>query len=299
MSEMIKDKTLEHISPKTKIITSTLIWGTVGIFVKKINLGSMEVAFFRSFIGSMFLLCIAILKKETMDIDREVLRKNALALSISGLIIGLNWAALFQAIKYTTVSNATLSYYFAPIFMLIFSAILFKEKMNLKNIICILIALMGLFMLLKSGNNKNLDNYNHVRGITFGLIGALLYAIIITLNRFIKGLSPIQVTLSQLLISSIVLLPIVLYGGIGGLKGVGINRWILVLIIGIVHTGFAYLIFFPSLKHVKAQTIAIVSYLDPITAIFLSSILLKESMTIIQVLGGILILFSTYLNERE
>ncbi len=296
---MIRDRIPESISPKTKIITSTLIWGTVGIFVKKINLGSMEVAFFRSFIGSLFLLCIAILKRETMDIDREALKKNLLALSISGLILGLNWAALFQAIKYTTVSNATLSYYFAPIFMLIFSSILFKEKMTLKNIICILIALTGLFMLLKSGDNRDVGDYDHVKGIIFGLIGALLYAIIITLNRFIRGLPPIQVTLSQLLISSIVLLPIVIYGGIGGLRGVGINKWILVLLIGIIHTGFAYLIFFPSLKDVKAQTIAMVSYLDPITAIFLSSILLKESMTAIQILGGILILFSTYLNERE
>lgn len=296
---MIRDRIPESISPKTKIITSTLIWGTVGIFVKKINLGSMEVAFFRSFIGSLFLLCIAILKRETMDIDREALKKNLLALSISGLILGLNWAALFQAIKYTTVSNATLSYYFAPIFMLIFSSILFKEKMTLKNIICILIALTGLFMLLKSGDNRDVGDYDHVKGIIFGLIGALLYAIIITLNRFIRGLPPIQVTLSQLLISSIVLLPIVIYGGIGGLIGVGINKWILVLLIGIIHTGFAYLIFFPSLKDVKAQTIAMVSYLDPITAIFLSSILLKESMTAIQILGGILILFSTYLNERE
>lgn len=284
-------------SPKSKIIGAMLIWGTIGLFVKNINLSSIEIAFFRASIGSVVLLFIAILNKEI--IDKKVLKQNILVLSLSGIALGINWAALFQAIKYTTISNATLSYYFAPIFMILFSAIIFKEKMSIKNIICMLVALIGLFMILKSGEDKSLNNYNHTKGILFGLCGAVLYAIIVMLNKFIKDLSPIKITLSQLFISTIVLLPIVLRGGVENLKSMDINTWILIVILGVIHTGFAYLLYFPSLKDVKAQAIAIISYLDPISAIFISAIFLKEPMTTTQLLGGVFILSSAYINEKR
>lgn len=287
----------KYISSKFKIIMAMLIWGTIGIFVKNINLSSIEIAFFRAFIGSVVLLLIAILNKEI--INKEVLKQNAVVLSLSGIALGINWATLFQAMKYTTISNATLSYYFAPIFMIVFSAIIFKEKMSIKSVICMLVALMGLFLILKSGDDKSLDSYNHTKGIIFGLCGAVLYAIIVILNKFIKDLSPIQITLSQLFISTVVLLPIVLRGGMGSLKGIDINTWTLIVILGIIHTGFAYLLYFPSLKDVKAQSVAIISYLDPISAILISAIFLKEPMTTMQLIGGVLILSSAYINEKK
>lgn len=288
---------MTYISSKSKIIIAMLIWGTIGIFIRGINLSSIEIAFFRAFIGSLVLLLIAIVNKEI--IDKKLLKQNAVVLSLSGIALGINWAALFQAMKYTTISNATLSYYFAPIFMIIFSAIIFKEKMSMKNIICMIVALLGLFMILKSGDDKSLNNYNHTKGIMLGLFGAVLYAIIVMLNKFIKHLSPIQITLSQLLISTIVLLPIVFRGGMGNIKGIDINTWILIITLGIIHTGFAYLLYFPSLKDVKAQSVAIISYLDPISAILISAIFLKEPMTTMQIFGGVLILSSAYINEKR
>lgn len=287
----------KYISSKSKIIIAMLIWGTIGIFVKNISLTSIEIAFFRASIGSIVLLFIALLNKEI--IDKKVLRENAIVLILSGIALGINWTMLFQAMKYTSISNATLSYYFAPMFMIVFSAIILKEKINIKNIACMLVALLGLFMILKSGDVDNINNYNHTKGILFGLLGAVIYAIIVILNKFIKGLSPIQITLSQLSISTIVLLPIVLRNGIENFKDLHINTWFLIITLGIIHTGFAYLLYFPSLKDVEAKNVAIISYLDPITAIFISAIFLKEHMTSIQMLGGVLILSSAYINEKR
>lgn len=286
----------KHISSKSKIIIAMLIWGTIGIFVKNINLTSIEIAFFRASIGSIVLLFVAILNKEI--IDKKLLKENAFLLILSGIALGINWTMLFQAMKYTSISNATLSYYFAPIFMVLFSAIVLKEKISMKNISCMMLALLGLFMLLKAGESDSINNYNHTRGIIFGLLGAILYAIIVILNKFIKGLSPIQITLSQLAISTIVLLPIVARNGIENLKNLSVNVWFLIIILGAIHTGFAYLLYFPSLKDVEAKAIAIISYIDPITAIIISAIVLKEPMTSIQMLGGVLILSSAYINEK-
>lgn len=292
-----KEKVVGNIiSPRNKIIMAMLIWGTIGLFVRGIELGSIEIAFFRALIGSGFLLIISLLKRD--KIDREILKENLLILSISGLSLGMNWFTLFQAMKYTTISNAVLSYYFAPVFIVLLSAIVLKEKIGIKNVICLLGAVLGLFLILKSGNEESIHAYNHTKGVLYGLAGAVIYAVIVLLNKHIRGLSGFQATMIQLSIAAIVLAPIVIIQNSIEFNSIDIKTWFLILIVGVIHTGIAYLLYFPSIKDVPGQTIAILSYLDPITAIVASFIFLKESMGVFQILGGILILLTSYINER-
>lgn len=284
------------INPRIKIIIAMLIWGTIGLFVRGIELGSIEIAFFRAVIGSGFLLIISLLKKD--KVDKDLLKANILILSISGLLLGLNWITLFQAMKYTTISNAVLSYYFAPVFIVLLSSIVLKEKMNLKSIICLLGAVAGLFLILKSGNEESVQAYDHIKGVSYGLAGAVVYAIIVLFNKYIKGLSGFQATMIQLSIATLVLIPMVLSQGTINFGAINIKTWILILVLGVVHTGIAYLLYFTSIKDVKSQTIAILSYLDPIFAIFISFLFLGESMGVSQILGGILILSTAYISEK-
>ena len=288
---------MEKIDPKLKIILAMVTWGTLGLFVRNIPLNSIEISFFRAFIGSLFLTIIIVVNRET--INWKLLRENFLLLSLSGIALGINWAALFQAMKYTTISNATLSYYFAPIFIVVLTVIILKEKVTLKNFACIFVSILGLYLILKSGENGSNSGYNHLKGVAFGLLGAAFYAIVVILNKFVKKLSSLEVTISQLVISAIVLLPIVFKGGISSIKILDTKAWIFILILGVVHTGIAYLFYFPSIKDVKSQTIAIVSYLDPITAIIVSAIFLNEPMSGMQIVGGSLILISAYINEKQ
>ena len=288
---------MEKIDPKLKIILAMVTWGTLGLFVRNIPLNSIEISFFRAFIGSLFLTIIIFINRET--INWKLLKENFLLLSLSGIALGINWAALFQAMKYTTISNATLSYYFAPIFIVVLTVIILKEKVTLKNFACIFVSILGLYLILKSGENGSNSGYNHLKGVAFGLLGAAFYAIVVILNKFVKKLSSLEVTISQLVISAIVLLPIVFKGGISSIKILDTKAWIFILILGVVHTGIAYLFYFPSIKDVKSQTIAIVSYLDPITAIIVSAIFLNEPMSGMQIVGGSLILISAYINEKQ
>lgn len=288
---------IKAINPKLKIILAMVIWGTIGIFVREIELSSIEIAFFRASIGSGFLIFISLIKKE--KIDKEVFKSNIIVLSISGIVLGINWIALFQAMKYTTISNAILSYYFAPVFIVIFSSVLFKEKMSIKNIMCLFGAILALFLIMKSGDIETINASNHLKGILYGLVGAVLYASIVILNKYIKGLSGFQTTLIQLFIAAIVLLPIVFGKGSISLRSIDLKTWGLIIIIGIVHTGIAYLLYFSSIKDVKSQSIAILSYLDPIVAILISFLFLGESMSVVQVMGGLLILSTAYISERS
>lgn len=288
---------IKSITPRTKIIISMVIWGTIGIFVRGIELNSIEVAFLRALLGSVFLILISLINKD--KINKEILKMNLLILCLSGIALGINWITLFQAMKYTTIANAILSYYFAPVLITVFSAVLFKEKMSIKNIICLFGAILGLFLIMKSGDLETVGGFNHIKGILYGLAGAVIYAIIVILNKYIKELSGFQSTLIQLSIATIVLIPMVFGRNSININAIDIKTWILILIIGIVHTGIAYVLYFSSIKDVKGQSIAILGYLDPIVAILTSFLLLGEPMGVAQILGGLLILSTAYINERS
>ncbi|WP_244270439.1 DMT family transporter [Proteiniborus ethanoligenes] len=282
---------------KIKIVIAMLIWGTIGIFVREIDLGSVDIAFFRALIGSIFLFFLGIFKHEKLA--GAEFKKNLPILMLSGAIIGVNWVLLFQAYKYTTISNATLSYYLAPVFIVILSSFILKEKLSTKKITYIFIALIGLFLILQTGEKSAISSYNHVKGILFGLSGAVLYAIVVMLNKHIKCLPTFTVTLLQLFVAAIILLPFVISENTFDLKSVDMKSWIIMLLVGIIHTGVAYLLYFSAIKEVKGQSIAILSYIDPIFAVLISFVFLDEPMGVLQILGGLLILGSAYLSEGK
>lgn len=284
---------------KLQNITAMLIFGTIGIFVKNIDLSSKEIALMRGIIGSIFLIFIAMFSKD--KISFKGIKKNFILLFISGIGIGINWIFLFQAYKYTTISAATLSYYFAPVFVTLLSPVILKEKLPIIKIVCISAAMLGMFFIVKGTNgNSNFENiaYNHTLGIIYGLSAAIFYGSVILMNKFIKELKSLETTLTQLTLASLVLFPYVMFTD--GIKvfNTSMSSLTFLIILGIIHTGFAYFLYFSSIKDLKGQTIAVLSYIDPISAVIISAFLLKESMTFGQVIGGILILSSTFISEN-
>jgi drug/metabolite transporter (DMT)-like permease len=273
-----------------------LIFGSIGVFVKKIELSSSEIAFLRGVIGSLFLLIASFLVKHKPSY--QALKKNALLLLISGAAIGLNWIFLFESYRYTTISNATISYYFAPIFVMILAPWVLKEKLTSVKVICITGAMIGLFLIVNPGAGGTICSQNHTVGILYGLLAAALYASVILMNKFIKNLSGFEITLVQLMAGAFVLFPYVLWQGNLDLGGLDTNSIIFILILGIVHTGLAYFLYFTSLQELKGQTIAVLSYIDPISAVIIAAIFLSEGMTAIQMIGGVLVLGSTFLSEK-
>jgi len=280
---------------KFKIIGAMLIFGSIGIFVRNINLPSIEIAFLRAVIGSLFLLCAGFMMRQ--KISFKEIKENILLLILSGVAIGFNWILLFQAYKYTTISNSTLSYYFAPVFVIMLAPVVLKEKITITKILCVITAMSGLFLIVSVGSTSISGSYNHVVGIMYGLSAAILYASIILMNKFIKNLSGFETTLIQLSIAALVLLPSIIYRGNLNLNKISSTVWIFILIVGVLHTGIAYLMYFSSIKELKGQSIAILIYIDPISAVIIASIFLGEAITLVKIIGGILILGSTFLSE--
>ena len=299
------------------LISSMLIFGTIGIFRKYIPISSALLACTRGITGSLFLILLSVITRHKFE---KIKPKQLILLMITGALIGLNWIFLFEAYEFTTVATATMCYYMQPTIVMLLSPFIFKEKLKGKNIICIVISLFGMFCVsgmadgmmevlnhadLLEGSLLNtsrgfvseLIGLNQIKGVFFGLVAAVLYAIVIILNKKIQVEDAYNKTIIQLLCASLILLPFL--PGAGNWKSLSLNGFIIVmiLVLGLVHTGIAYALYFKSMKNLKAGSIAILSYIDPVFALLLSACFLHEKMTAFGLIGAIMIIGAAIVSE--
>lgn len=268
------------------LVTAMLIFGTLGLFVRNVPVSSGELALYRAILATGMIGLFLLVTRQPVPF--AAIKKEVPLLLLSGAAMGFNWILLFEAYRYTTVSAATLSYYFAPVIVTVISPFLFREKLSLRQILCFVMSTVGIVMITATGDLS--AGSNNLVGIAFGLGAAVLYATVILLNKFIKGVAGLHRTFLQFLAAIAVLIPYVAFSGafsLGALDGMG---WLNLLILGLVHTGVAYCLYFPALKDLPGQRAAILSYLDPLVAVLLSVTVLGEGMTTWQAVGGVLIL---------
>ena len=269
-------------------------FGTLGLFTRNIDLSSGELALCRACLAALLIIVFLTVTKQGFDL--KSIKKDVPFLAASGVAMGINWIFLFEAYKYTTISLATLSYYFAPVIVTAASPILFHERLTKKQVICFVMSTLGLVLIIGVGGGGS-GNGTDLLGILFGLLAAVFYATVILLNKFIKDVEGIQRTLLQFIAAIVILIPYVaLTGGLrlSALSGVGI---VCLLTVGFIHTGVTYCMYFTGLKDLSGQEASILSYIDPLTAVIVSTLFLGESISVLQLLGGALILGFTIWNE--
>lgn len=276
---------------KGLMAVAMFIFGTLAPFVREISVSSGELALYRAVLAAALVGGFLLLTKQKLSIAG--VKKELLLLLLSGAAMGVNWILLFQAYKYTTVSVATLSYYFAPVIVMVVCPLLFQEKLTGKQIFCFVMSTAGLVLITGTTGGGKQD----LLGIAFGLGAAVFYAAVMLLNKFIKGVTGLHRTFIQFLSAIVVLVPYVAFTGgftLGGLDNTG---WVALLIVGLVHTGITYCMYFTALKELPGQKVAILSYIDPFVAVLVSVIWLNEAMTVSQIVGGLLILGFTLWSE--
>lgn len=278
--------------PRLMFIISMTVFGTLAPFVRNIPLASGELALYRALFAIVLIGAYLLISKQKLSLKK--IKKELPLLLLSGAAMGINWILLFQAYKYTTVSAATLSYYFAPVLVTALCPLLFKEKLTAKQIICFLMSTLGIVMITGTGSG---NGKNNLLGILFGLGAAVFYATVILLNKFIKEVDGIHRTFLQFIAAIIVLVPYVIFTSSFNLGTLDKTGFINLFIVGVIHTGITYCMYFSSLKKLPGQKAAILSYIDPLVAVLISVTVLNEEMTLWQVIGGVLILGFTLLNE--
>ena len=277
-------------------IAAMFIYGTIGVFRKYTNVSSGMLAFMRGALGTVFL--VIFVKIRGGKLSNNIGRRCVLLLAISGALIGINSAMLFEGFNYTTVATVTLCYYMAPTFIILLSPLVLKEKLTLKKIICALIAILG--MVFVSGVvGQGLPSRGELTGILLGLGAAVIYAIVVMINKKLPGIDAFEKTTLQLAFAAIVMVPYLFATNGWTLPEISFKVIILLLIMGLVHTGIAYALYFASMDGLEAGTVALFSYIDPVVSVILSVIILHEEMTVFSCIGAVLILGAAAASELK
>ncbi len=273
-------------------IASMVIFGTNGLIVANISLGSAEIVLMRTFLGSLFLLAIVLVKRSFSFAD---LKADLVPATIGGAALGLNWVLLFSAYRSAGVGLSTLTYYCGPIIVLALSPVLFKEKLTWNKLLAIAAVAVGMFCI-----TGDIEPGSDVQtGILFGGGAALLYASLIVANKRVKRLSGLNCAMYELIVAFFVVL-IYLVASNAKLPVIPAAEDIVwVLVIGLVNTGLAYYLYFSSLQKLPGQTVALVCYIDPLTALLVSGAFLGEKLLAVQIAGAVLILGGACLGELK
>ncbi len=282
------------LSGRLGLITAMVIFGTIGLVRRYLPLPSGVIALARAVIGGSFLILWQLLRRQKSD--WATIRRHIVMLLLSGCLLGFNWILLFEAYNYTSVAAATLCYYMAPMIVILLSPLLFREKLTGLRLGCVAAALVGVVLvsgILEGGQTGDF------RGILLGLAAAVFYAVVVMMNKTLSAVPAYDKTIMQLLFAAMILIPYCLFTGEFQGLTLTLPGWGLLLTAGIIHTGIAYTLYFGSMVHLKAQTIALYSYLDPILAIILSALVLKEPMSAYSMIGAALILAAAFVSDRN
>ncbi len=276
---------------KIQFILSMLIFGSIGIFVKYIQIPSAQIVQFRTIIGSLCILAFLAITKNLPDMKK--IKKNIKPLVVAGISIGTSWACLFEAYKTTTVGMATIIYYFAPIIVFFLAPIIFKEKSTIAQKVGISFAIIGMVLV----NIMEILKSSFSMAIVFAFASALTYAVIMISNKFIGEINGLHSTLVQLSVAAVVI-TIYCFVTTGELIHVGTSQdMILVVVVGIVHTGIAMSLYISSMQNLSQQNISIFSYVDPASALVFAFFVLGETLSWYQIIGATLIFGGTILGQ--
>ena len=272
-----------------------IVFGLVGIIRRMIPMDSLPLACFRAFFGGVSLYFV--IRAGGRKLDMNAIRRRLPLMVLVGVIMGFNWVFLFEAYKYTSVATATVCYYMEPVFMILASPFVFKERITPPKAVCVILSFIG--MVFVSGVLRTgFHGLSELRGVIFGLLAGVLYATCVIWNKTIRDVPIFDRTLVELLAVSVVLLPISWFsGGFDSLRLMTPASWFWLLFLSVFCTGITYGIYYKSVDKLPAQTVALYSYLDPVLAVFFSWLLLHESMGIQGMIGAILIIGSAVISD--
>lgn len=264
-------------------LISLVIMGSNGIVASFIHLSSLEIILMRTIIGSAVLITVSIIHKEKFACLHD--KHDAIFLLLSGLTLGGGWIFLFEAYRTIGVSISTLLYYLGPIIAMLLSPLFFKERLTKPKIIGAAIVFIGVILL--NGNIKG--DATKTYGLFCGFMSGILYAVTVILNKKVRNATGMENTTCQL-VSSFFLVFTFLMCTTGIHIHIEGTQWIPVLWIGLLNTGLSCFFYYSTITKLPMSTVAILSYLDPVSAVILSTIILKESLSFTQVIGVILVI---------
>jgi len=273
-----------------KYITALLLFGSNGIVASHITLSSYEIVFTRTLIGALFLVLIFAFFKLATHFGKN--KTHSLYLIISGVAMGASWMFLFEAYRQIGISVATLAYYCGPVIVMLFSQIIFKEKITIIKIFGFFAVILGMVFVNREAFLQGQISW----GLGFGILAAVMYAFMVIFNKKATSITGLENPMWQLIASFITVAVFLVFR-----QGFSINvepkNLMPILLLGVVNSGIGCYFYFSSIGDLPVQTVAILGYLEPLSALFFSAALLGESLGFLQLIGAVLILGGAAFSE--
>ncbi|MCC7117682.1 MAG: EamA family transporter [Anaerolineales bacterium] len=266
-----------------KYITALILFGSNGIVASYITLSSYEIVFTRTLIGALFLALLFVFSGQERRFWKN--KTHSLYLIISGVAMGASWMFLFEAYRQIGVSVATLAYYCGPVIVMIFSQIVFKEKITIAKGAGFFAVILGMFFL----NQQAFLQGQPSRGLGFGILAAMMYAFMVIFNKKAVSITGLENPTWQLMASFVTVAFFLVFRQAFPIP-VESKNLMLILLLGVVNTGVGCYFYFSSIGDLPVQTVAMLGYLEPLSALFFSAALLGESLDFLQLIGAVLIL---------
>ena len=284
---------MDERKARLQLIFTMLLFGTIGTLSRFIDMPSSVIALGRAFFSVLTIILILALRRQKLD--WYDIKRNIGWLTLSSVFMCCNWVCQFEAFKYTTIAVSTLCYYMQPVFYILAAAIVIKEKLSPRKLVCVAVAFCG--MIFVSGVLQTGFHISELKGVLFGIAGGFFYAMVVLINKYMKDISPVNTTIMQMALVSLIMLPY--SAATGGLAAARVTTVgiICLIVLGALHTGIAYIIYFDAVNKLSAQTVGILSYIDPVEAVLLSAFFLKEPLTIWTIIGAVMILGATAVSE--
>ena len=276
---------------RTKYIIAVVLYGTIGMFLRLVRVPSEIVVMCRGILGSAFILAFLSVRKKRPDL--QSIRKNIRWLLISGISLGLNWVFLFSAYLHTTVAIASICNYVAPIIVVVIAPFVFKEPLDARKVPCVIAAFAGIIFVSGFWKEQSGDFF----GVLMGVMAAVCFVFILIGNRNMTDINVYDKAIAQLIISAVTVLPYVLVRNLGTPPEWDARSVAVILMLGLVHTGVAYCLYFSSIATLPVQTVAILGYLEPLMSVLCSAVILRERMDIFAWIGAMLILGAAIISE--
>ncbi len=267
-----------------------LLFGANGIVASHIGLSSYEIVLCRTFIGSLLLAIIFKLSKGEVCFWRE--KRQSIYLIVSGVAMGASWMFLFEAYRHIGVSLSSLLYNCGPVLVMALSPLLFKEKLTRNRCIGFLTVIAGVFLV----NGLFMQGRLNQWGLFCGSISAVTYALMIVCNKKASRITGLENAMLQMSISFLAVLLFTLFKQ-GYITRPAAADWLPIVLLGVLNTGGGGYLYFSSLNQLPAQTVAICSYLELVSAVIFAAFLLHEALSPMQISGAVLIVGGAILGD--
>lgn len=273
-----------------KYIFALLLFGSNGIVASFTSMNSYEIVLLRTLLGSFLLLAIFILGKGKFTFYKS--KKHFLYLAVSGIAMGTSWMLLYEAYIRIGVSISSLLYYCGPVIVMVLSPLLFKEKLNIFKVSVFISVLCGVFLV----NGNTLSGSGDTFGILCGVLSAVMYAFMVIFNKKATSITGLENSTLRLIIS---FLAVAVFVGIkqGFVMDIPTESILPLLILGFINTEIGCYFYFSSIGNLPVQSVAICGYLEPLSAVMLSMLILRETMLPMQIIGAVLILGGAIFGE--